>query len=136
MARKSNFLRKGTVYQILIGRSEAQIPKKKQILSELIYSTYSYNNVTAIVNQVDWSQRQINRYLKKHIGVSIKEYLNILKCAETYQQISDGELFPNGNFTDQSHFSKRIKQQTGTTPQKLYENQNVQFIQLQLTDKT
>ncbi|TCI93055.1 DUF6597 domain-containing transcriptional factor [Tenacibaculum sp. M341] len=115
---------------------KTKIPQKKKKLSELIYSTYSLNNVTSIVNQLDWSQRQINRYLKKHIGVSIKEYLNILKFADTYNQISKGELFPNGNFTDQSHFSKSIKKQTGTTPQKLYEGQNDQFIQLQLTNKT
>ncbi|WP_075343723.1 helix-turn-helix domain-containing protein [Tenacibaculum agarivorans] len=112
------------------------IPEKKRALSKLVYSSYSSDNVTKIVNQIDWSHRQINRYLKKHMGVSIKEYLNILKCAETYDQISKGELFPNGNYTDQSHFSRSIKKQTGTTPQKLYENQNDQFVQLKLTDKT
>ncbi len=112
-----------------------KIPEKKRQLSQLIYSTYSTGNVTEIVHKIDWSHRQINRYLKKHIGISIKEYLNILKCAETYDQISEGELFPNGNYTDQPHFSKSIKKQTGTTPQKLYEGQNDQFVQLQLTNK-
>jgi AraC-like DNA-binding protein len=106
------------------------IADKKLKLSQLIYQ--SKGNILAkdLADQVNWSNRQINRYLNKYLGVSLKTYLNIQKIYTSYIQIREGNFSSNEKYHDQSHFIKEIKKHTGRTPKKLHKEQNDRFIQL------
>ena len=77
-----------------------------------------------------WTNRQINRYLNKYLGVSLKKYLNIQKCYESYIQIRQSFFSPEKDYFDQAHFIKEIIKHTGETPTTLYKEQNDRFIQL------
>lgn len=99
-------------------------------LSQLLYSTFGNIQANEVANQIHWSQREINRYLNKYLGISLKKYLNIQKCYRSYLQIRDGEFYPEKGFFDQAHFIREVKKHTGQTPKVLYQKQNDQFIQL------
>ena len=63
-------------------------------------------------------------------GLSLKEYLNIIRCNQTYKDISNNRPVLQGNYFDQSHFIKEIKKFTGVTPTELKKNENDRFLQL------
>ncbi len=99
-------------------------------LSQLLYNTFGDIQAKEVAKQIFWSQRQINRYLNKYVGISLKKYLNVQKCYRAYLQIREGEFIPEKGFFDQAHFIREVKKHTGQTPKKLYQKQNDQFIQL------
>ncbi|MEM6720192.1 MAG: DUF6597 domain-containing transcriptional factor [Bacteroidota bacterium] len=111
-------------------------PKQEEIrsnrlrLSQFLYVTHGDIQASEVANQIFWSQREINRYLNKYIGISLKKYLNIQKCYRAYLDIREGEFFPEKGFFDQAHFIREVKKHTGETPRTLYKKQNDQFIQL------
>ncbi|MCP4120775.1 MAG: AraC family transcriptional regulator [Bacteroidetes bacterium] len=111
-------------------RPNKPLPSNKLEFSQLLYKKEGGISVSDVSEQVFWSSRQINRYLKKYIGIPLKTYLNIQKCYASYGHISDGELAPKNNFFDQAHFIKEVKKRTGETPKTLYLRQNDRFIQL------
>lgn len=110
--------------------AEHEIKSNRLRLSQFLYSTYDDIQAKEVAKQIYWSQREINRYLGKHIGVSLKKYLNIQRCYRAYLQIRVGDFFPESGFFDQAHFIREVKKHTGQTPTALYQKQNDQFIQL------
>lgn len=117
-----------------------RIPKKeiqgnKLRLSQLLDTMNGEISATEVSNQIYWTNRQINRYLNKYIGISLKKYLNIQKCYHSYIQIREGHFFPEKGFFDQAHFIREIKKHTGETPKKLHQDQNDRFIQLKRISK-
>jgi AraC-like DNA-binding protein len=106
-----------------------EIDKRKFKLFELIYNKQNLT-VEKLSENVFWSSRQINRYFNQKFGFSLKTFLNIIRCNASYNGISKGNLFPDENFFDQSHFIKEIKKHTGTTPSELAKNKNVRYLQL------
>lgn len=107
-----------------------KIKPNKLLLSQLLYSVNGNITVEEFSNQINWSTRQINRYLNKYLGVSLKTYLNIQKCYSSYFHIRDGKFYPENEYFDQSHFIREIKKHTGQTPSELHKNKNDRFIQL------
>jgi AraC-like DNA-binding protein len=86
--------------------------------------------VKELSEKVFWTSRQINRYFNFTFGLSLKEYLNILRCNQTYKDISNNRLSQQSKYFDQSHFIKEIKKYTGVTPTELKKNENDRFLQL------
>lgn len=80
--------------------------------------------------QVFWTSRQINRYFKDRFGIPLKSYCKILKCFASFNHIKKGQLYPEQNYFDQSHFIKDLKKHTGNNPTELFENKNDRFLQL------
>lgn len=111
-------------------KSGKPIPGNKIKLSQLIYKMKGDISAKEVSEQSFWSNRQINRYLNKYLGVSLKKYLNIQKCYESYNHITEGRLFPENNYFDQSHFIREVKRYTGETPTKIFQQQNDRFVQL------
>jgi AraC-like DNA-binding protein len=103
--------------------------ERKQKLFNLLFQTNGSLTIKEIANQTFWTSRQINRYFNTTFGLSLKTYLNILKCKQSFDDIKKGKLFPQQNYTDQPHFIKEIKKHTGTTPKVLAKNKNDRFIQ-------
>lgn len=103
--------------------------RRKINLFQLIYKKEKLS-VKELSEQSFWSSRQINRYFTHYFGVSLKTYLNIVRCNASYKDIVDGQLFPDEIFFDQSHFIREIKKHTGVTPTELLQNKKDRFIQL------
>lgn len=87
-------------------------------------------NVQELSEKASWTSRQINRYFNVRFGLSLKEYLNIIRCHKAFKDISNHKLAPQNQYFDQSHFIKEIKKFTGVTPTELYKNKNDRFLQL------
>lgn len=87
-------------------------------------------NVQELSEKIFWSSRQINRYFNLTFGLSLKEYLNIIRCSKAFKDISNNKLAPSSKYFDQSHFIKEIKKFTAVTPTKLNKNENDRFLQL------
>ncbi|SHE63733.1 helix-turn-helix domain-containing protein [Pedobacter caeni] len=106
-----------------------EIDKRKLKLFEIVYSKH-LPSVNELACEAFWNSRQINRYFNSRFGFSLKAFLNIVRCNASYKNIAKGNLFPDDNFFDQSHFIKEIRKHTGSTPGELSKNQNVRFLQL------
>lgn len=106
------------------------LDNRKIKLFNLIYSSKGDISVKELSGQVYWSSRQINRYFRQQFGIPLKTYCNIVRFRTSFEHIKNGKLFPEGNYTDQSHFIKEIKKLSGVLPKDLYKNINDRFIQL------
>src|SRR5690606_27153327 len=100
------------------------IDGRKQKLFNLVYASNGSLTVNELADSVGWSNRQINRYFNQQFGISLKAYCNILRFRASLLQIRDGKLFPEQNFSDQTHFIKEIKKFSGVVPKQLFKNQN------------
>lgn len=116
--------------ELLLIKSDKEIQGNKLRLSQLLDKMSGDISATEVSNQIYWTNRQINRYLNKYIGLSLKKYLNIQKCYQAYLQIREGKFYPEKGFFDQPHFIREIKKHTGETPKLLHKQQNDRFIQL------
>ncbi len=111
------------------------IDERKKQLFELIYSSNGSLPVKELSEKVFWSSRQINRYFNEHFGISLKAYCNILRFKTSLHDIKGGNLFPNLDFADQTHFIKEVKKFSGVAPRELFKNQNDRFILLSALPK-
>jgi AraC-like DNA-binding protein len=108
---------------------------RKQRLFELVYASAGSVTVQEIAETLHWTSRQINRYFNEWFGISLKAYCTILRFRASFKQIKEGKLFPEQNFTDQSHFIKNVKKFAGVTPKELSKNENDRFIQFSTLPK-
>lgn len=111
------------------GMLKKSIDERKRKLFDLIYSTNGSITVGELSEKTSWTSRQINRYFRDTIGVSLKTYCNIIRFRASFQHIRDGRLFPDENYADQSHFIREIKKYAGVVPKELARNKNDRFIQ-------
>ncbi|MCK0110508.1 AraC family transcriptional regulator [Flavobacteriaceae bacterium S0825] len=121
--------------ELLSIKPKKEIQGNKLRLSQLLDKMDGNISAIEVSNQIYWTNRQINRYLNRYLGVSLKKYLNIQKCYQSYIQIRNGEFYPENGFFDQPHFIREIKKHTGETPKSLHEQQNDRFIQLKRISK-
>jgi len=77
-----------------------------------------------------WTSRQINRYFNSEYGISLKTYLNIVRCNSTYKNIVRKEPYHQNEYFDQAHYIKETKKYTGVAPKELNRNKNDRFLQL------
>ncbi len=90
-------------------------------------------SVSKISEEISWSNRQINRYFNTTLGISLKEFLDIIRFRKNFNNISEGKLYPESEYFDQSHFIKEIKKYSGVTPTELYKNDR--FLQCKKLEK-
>ncbi len=108
---------------------------RMQNLFNLLFTSNGSLTVDELSKQTFWSSRQINRYFKNKFGITLKAYANILRCASSYLDIRDGNLFPRQEYYDQAHFIKEIKRHTGYKPKELHKNKNDRFLQFSTLPK-
>lgn len=102
---------------------------RKHELFHLIFASNGEISIKELSEKIFWSQRQINRYFNQQLGISLKTYCSILRFQASLPHIKEGNLYPQLNFTDQSHFIKEIKKLSGVSPKELFKNQNDRFLQ-------
>jgi AraC-like DNA-binding protein len=104
--------------------------ERKSRLFELIFESKGEMSVKALSEKVFWNSRQINRYFNQQFGLSLKAYCNILRFRASLEHIAHGKLFPELNFSDQTHFIREIKRLSGVVPKELSKNTNDRFVLL------
>lgn len=114
--------------QEMVGQ-HAPVDMRKLKLFELIYNG-GYQNVKELSAKIGWGSQQINRYFKKQYGFPLKTFLNMVRCASTYQDIANGKLYPAKDYTDQAHYIKEVRKFTDNSPRQLLKNKNDRFLQL------
>lgn len=119
----------------MISLVKPDIDTRKKNLFDLIYSSNGTLTVKELSEKVFWSSRQINRYFNQTFGLSLKAYCNIFRFRSSLQHIKNGNLFPELNFSDQTHFIKEVKKLSGVTPKELSKNLNDRFILLSAIPK-
>ncbi|MCX2475564.1 AraC family transcriptional regulator [Pedobacter sp. MC2016-05] len=112
-----------------------EVDERKRKLFHLIFANNGEMSIKELSEKVAWSERQINRYFNQQLGISLKAYCNILRFQASLPHIKDGQLSPQLNFTDQSHFIKEIKKLSGVSPKELFKNENDRFLQFLVYDK-
>lgn len=112
-----------------------KIDERKRKLFDLIYSSNGALTVKELSEKVYWNSRQINRYFNQQFGISLKLYCTLLRFSASFNQLNDGRLFPEQNYTDQAHFIREIKKFSGVAPGELSKNKNDRFIQLSALKK-
>ncbi len=122
-------------FQIKKELSTQKTDERKLKLFNLIYSSKGSLTVKELSEKVIWSERQINRYFNRQFGISLKSYCGILRFRASFQHIKEGKLFPEENFSDQSHFIREIKKLSGFLPKELSQNKNDRFIQFSVLPK-
>jgi AraC-like DNA-binding protein len=128
-----NFCNK--VSKKLMELKKKDIDDRKQKMFDLIYSSNGSLTVKEISEKVHWSSRQINRYFNEQFGISLKAYCTILRFRASFENIKEGKLFPEKDFTDQAHFIKEIKKFSGVVPKELFKNKNDRFVQFSTLKK-
>jgi AraC-like DNA-binding protein len=106
------------------------IDERKLHLFDLIYASKGEMSVQVLSQKVLWSSRQINRYFNLQFGLPLKSYCGILRFRASLEHIARGKLFPELNFSDQTHFIKEIKRLSGVVPKELSKNKNDRFVLL------
>ncbi len=125
----------GVLSNHFISQLPADIDPRKQNLFALMYASDGSIPIQEIAETVNWSSRQINRYFNQRFGISLKAYCTILRFRASFRQLKEGKLFPEQDFTDQSHFIKNVRKFAGVTPRELSKNENDRFIQFSTLPK-
>lgn len=112
-----------------------KIDERKRLLFQMIFASNGEIPIKELSEKIGWSQRQINRYFNQQFGLSLKAYCKILRFQASLPYIKKGLLYPQLNFTDQSHFIKEIKQLSGVSPKELHKNTNDRFLQFLIYDQ-
>lgn len=120
--------------EIISSLLPGEIDERKRNLFDLIFAINGEISVKKLSEKTFWSERQINRYFNQQLGLSLKAYCNILRFQASLPHIKEGELFPQLNFSDQSHFIKEIKKLSGVSPKELFKNKNGRFLQFLVYD--
>ncbi|WP_160711698.1 helix-turn-helix domain-containing protein [Chitinophaga solisilvae] len=103
---------------------------RKQQLFRLLYGSNGNISVEEAAETCYWSTRQINRYFAGHFGMSFKAFSNILRYRASFEQLKQGNLYPEQPYADQAHFIREVRKYSGITPKEIAANKNGGFIQL------
>lgn len=114
---------------------QKNIDPRKTKLSKCIYDSKGTVTIHHAADSCGWSSRQINRYFQHWVGISLKNYLTILRFRASFSQIQAGKLFPEQQYTDQAHFIREVKKFAGVVPKELSRNKNDRFIQFSILKK-
>jgi len=114
---------------------ESQIQQSRTIcLKKISLFQHIFKKETFKVQELSeksfWTSRQINRYFNSAYGISLKTYLNIVRCNLTYKSIVRKESYHQSEYFDQAHYIKNTKKYTGVSPKELSRNENDRFLQL------
>jgi AraC-like DNA-binding protein len=104
-----------------------------QFFEELELLNYDTLNVEKLSNKFETSERNLQRIFLKHIGITPKSYINLLRFRKLLSNVykSNDTLLQQSlevGYYDQSHFIKEFKHYTNLTPsqfQKLLDNNSV-----------
>lgn len=106
-----------------------KLSKPKYSLLPVIEDIYLHDgkiSIREIAERHFTTSRHLERHFKYDIGVSPKEFINIVRYQSAYQQLQNNNLHKSllqiayeSGYYDHSHLTNEIKKYTGTTPSKV-----------------
>lgn len=106
-------------------RSKGKYTELKAVIDD-IHSTNGQINICQLSKRNFTTVRQLERKFKKYIGLSPKEYSNIIRFQNALSMIKDSDKNRNlldiafeCGYYDHSHLTNEIKRNTGLSPSKL-----------------
>ena len=115
-------------FESQIEQSRSICPRKISLFQQ-IFKKETFK-VQELSEKSFWTSRQINCYFNSEYSISLKTYLNIVRCNSTYKSIVRKEPYHQSEYFDQAHYIKNTKKYTGVSPKKLCRNENDRFLQL------
>ncbi len=108
--------------QTVLGDFQLKKIKEKKAVQLILESNGQYG-LESLLDKVNISERQLERYFKAYIGVTPKFYCRIIRFAQIFKLITTespnwSEISVRAGFYDQSHFIKNFKEFTGEEPSK------------------
>jgi AraC-like DNA-binding protein len=87
----------------------------------LLLSQHGNLNMSELRNVAGCSERQLERWFRRFVGLAPKFYARIIRLAYTFELMQEGnkswcDLVYDSGFYDQSHFIKNFKEFTGEDP--------------------
>lgn len=91
---------------------------------EIIEEASGNIEISELSKMVGISDRTLRNYFYKNVGCSPKEYIQLLRLKQSIYQMKNSEdnlteITYSQNFSDQAHFTKSIKNNTGLSPKEL-----------------
>ncbi len=88
---------------------------------EKIIDSHGKVDLKSICNEVGISERSLERYFKKYVGLSPKYYSRIIRFSTIFKLVQEEvidwtDIYLRAGFYDQSHFIKNFKEFTGEEP--------------------
>ncbi len=121
LENKANFI---SNFEGFLKRAAASFDSSKSNIAKataLISETHGLMAISKLCQQLNKSERQLERLFSRHIGLSPKFYSRIIRLAHIFDlmQAKDNswsDLVYKSGFYDQSHFIKNFKEFTGEDP--------------------
>lgn len=101
------------------------VPLRVMNAKRLIDASNGILSMEALADQCHISLRQIRRDFAKYIGLSPKEYANVVRINALVKEMSEDALVATalqGGYFDQAHFNKMFKQIMHVSPTTYFEN--------------
>lgn len=132
IVRESESKLKLTEELLLNHLSKSEIKSDENMLAALnsIFKNKGCLTINELNDQLNLSYKQLERVFKKHLGLSPKTYIRIIRFYHTYTQIRAikrvnwTDLLRQYNYYDQSHFIKDYHYFTGVSPKNQFANKD------------
>lgn len=103
----------------------------KQVMTSYVVKkideSKGYININELVERVGYSHCYTDRVFKDAVGISMKQYANIVRLQKSIDILADRhteEVYDTLGYYDQSHFIKDFKKFTLLTPKGYFKNEN------------
>ena len=107
---------------------ELMPPEMQRIVDDINENFAEFKTVKDIIERYYISQATLNRYFRKYLHISPREYLEAKKLARATTLLSDGKTVTEAcmlsGFSDSSHFISVFKKKFGETPFKYKSTRN------------
>ena len=117
------------VSEIIIALLPKAPDDRKLRMQAYLLQSNGNTTVRSIEKNCFITSRALNRYWMQAFGIPLKTYLLLLRFRSAFPHIKKGNLYPEADYTDQSHFIKEVKRLSGHLPKELLRNQNDRFLQ-------
>jgi len=99
----------------------------------LIHETQGLSQVSSIAQQIDFSERTINRQFSNAVGLSPKQYSSIIRLRRAMECLADpnyaiSSIAVDCGYSDQAHMTRELKNYMGQTPTRLQKSIDQQII--------
>lgn len=103
-------------------KNESKVNNLLKISIQKMYEDQGNLSIRSLAEKLNYSERNIRRTFQKELGVSSKEFLNIIRFQSLLHEIYRGsklrftDLAPKFGYYDQSHFIHHFKRYYGKLP--------------------
>jgi len=112
-----------------------EVPDERKLrMQRCLLESSGNTTIRSIEKNCFITARALNRYWMHYLGIPLKTYLLVLRFRSAFPHIKKGNLYPEADYADQSHFIREVKRLSGHLPKELLKNKNDRFVQFSVLD--